>query len=312
MKKLLLVINPRAGMMRANRFLPDIVCLFNSYGYENIVYSTRAPGDGVTICKEKAPEVDLVVCIGGDGTFNEIIAGMMESGAGKPIGYIPAGSTNDLAKSMKLSRNIMKAAKDIMLGSPRALDVGSFNGRYFSYVASCGAFTKASYSTPQLNKNILGRTAYLLEGINELPELKPVRLRVETADETYEDDYIFAAVSNSTSVAGLLTLDSKLVDLNDGKFEIMLIKSPATPVQLMDIVHALNIRNYKNPMIRFFSTDHAVIHSPKSVDWTLDGEYMKGQQTIDFRNVHSAIHLILNNKSTHRVRPSREPLQSNQ
>ena len=141
MKTLLLIMNPTAGQRRAAKFLAEIVALFSKYGYENIVYMTAKRGDGTKIAAENAHRADLVVCAGGDGTLNEVIAGVLSSGADVPVGYIPAGSTNDFAASLNLSKNVLQAARDIMEGVPQTLDVGSFNGRYFSYVASFGAFT---------------------------------------------------------------------------------------------------------------------------------------------------------------------------
>jgi len=295
-------MNPRAGMMRANRKLADIITLFSSYGYENTVCMTSVSGDGTRICKAKAGEMDLVVCIGGDGTLNEIIMGMIESGARKPIGYIPAGTTNDFASSLKLSKNIMKAASDIMEGTPHALDIGRFNERCFSYIASCGAFTRVAYTTPQSAKNVWGHTAYVLESIKELSELQPIHLRIETKDQIFEDNYIFAAISNSTSVAGILALDSTLVEMNDGLFEIMLIKFPTTPAQFMDIIIALNKQDYSNAMIHFSSIESAVIQASNSMDWTLDGEYMQGSKTIQVQNIRHAVEFIVN-------RPTLKPVK---
>jgi diacylglycerol kinase (ATP) len=289
-------MNPRAGMMRANRHLADIISLFSTFGYTCTVCMTHSPGEAIALSRANAGDADLVVAIGGDGTFNEVVTGMLEACVSKPLGYIPAGSTNDLANSLKLSKNIIQATKDILIGSLHTLDVGCFNGRYFSYIASCGAFTKVSYSTPQLNKNTLGHAAYIMEGIKELPEIKPVRLHVEMDGQVFEGDFIFAAISNAISVAGLLTLDSKVVDMNDGRFEIMLIKFPTTPAQFMDILHALNIRNYQNDMMYFYSAEHVLIRTSKSVDWTLDGEYMQGSETIEFRAIPDAIQLMINSK----------------
>ena len=147
--------NPRAGIKKANRYLPDLLRLFSDYGYVTTAYMTGKRGDGAEFTRLHAGGADLVVSIGGDGTLNEVIDGLLKSGAGCPIGYIPAGSTNDFASSLKISSNIMQAARDIMEGRLRTIDLGSFNGRCFSYVASFGAFTEAAYSTPQEVKNML-------------------------------------------------------------------------------------------------------------------------------------------------------------
>ncbi len=291
MKTLLLIMNPAAGQRRAARFLAEIVALFSEYGYENIVYMTARRGDGTKIAAENAHRADLVVCVGGDGTLNEVIAGVLSAGADVPIGYIPAGSTNDFAASLNLSKNVIRAARDIMEGTPQTLDVGSFNGRYFSYVASFGAFTEASYSTPQQVKNALGHVAYLLEGVKELTNLRPVRLRFEADGKAYEGNYIYGAISNATSIGGILSMDKDQVDMNDGLFEATLIHMPENLIDLSAIVHALTTRQYNMPLIDFFKAGSIRILNEQETPWTLDGEYEKGAAEIEVKNLHSVIRL---------------------
>lgn len=293
-KKLLFILNPKAGLRKANRFLSDMISLFTKSGYECTVFTTDNPGDGAAIVEEYASASDLIVCAGGDGTLNEVITGTINSGLMTPIGYIPAGSTNDFGASIGLSSDIMTAARDIMLGSPRLYDVGSFNGRYFSYVASVGAFTKASYSTPQEVKNAIGHLAYILEGIKEIPSIQPVHLRVETEDACFEDNYIFGAVSNSTSIAGIMTLDPSRVSMDDGLFEIMLIKSPSTAAQLSRIIYSITNQDYDPELITFCAASQARIFAPETADWTLDGEFAKGVSEIEVKNIHHAIRLVIN------------------
>ena len=292
MKTLLLIMNPIAGQRRAAKFLAEIIALFSGYGYENIVYITAARGDGARIAKEHAHRADLVVCVGGDGTLNEVLDGVLRSGAGVPIGYIPAGSTNDFATSLSLSRNVIQAARDIMEGAPQPLDVGRFNDRHFSYVASFGAFTEASYGTPQSAKNALGHLAYVLEGVRELANLHPVHLRVEADGVVHEGDYLYGAVSNATSIGGILTMDPDRVDMNDGLFEVTLIRMPENLIDLSAIVHALTFRQYDMPLIDFFSAGRLCVSTGEDVPWTLDGEFEKGAQQVEIVNLHGAIRLL--------------------
>ena len=210
MKKMLFVMNPYSGMRKAVKYLADIISLFNRAGYDVITHMTAGSGDATEVVSRLCSGMDLVVCCGGDGTLNETICGILHAGADVPIGYIPSGSTNDFAASLKLSTSVMQAARDIVDGQPVSYDVGRFGDRYFSYVASFGAFTKASYSTPQSVKNALGHTAYVLEGINELSQLRQEHVRMEIDGDVIEDDFIFGAISNSTSVGGILTLDPPL------------------------------------------------------------------------------------------------------
>lgn len=292
MKKLLFVVNPCAGMKRIQRYLPDIISLFTAHGYENIVYMTAGRADATRIVEQRAADVDLVVCAGGDGTFNEVVAGMLRSGTDKPIGYIPAGSTNDFASSLGLPKQIMEAARHIVEGTPHWLDIGRFNDRYFSYVASCGAFTRTSYSTPQSVKNALGHVAYLLAGIKDIANIHKIHLRVETDAQVFEGDYIFGAVSNSTSVGGVLTLDPKIVNMSDGVFEILLIRSPANLLELNECILALSTQNYNSGAISFCNTKHVKIYAPASTDWTLDGEMAAGCEVIEIENLHNAIAIL--------------------
>ena len=293
MKRMLFVMNPYAGQRRANKFLPEIISIFNRAGYEVIVHMTEGQGDAAKVVEQRAGNVDLVVCCGGDGTFNETITGLIRSGADVSVGYIPAGSTNDFASSLKLSSNILDAAQDIMVGQPVAYDVGQFGQRYFSYVASFGAFTRASYATPQSVKNALGHTAYLLEGINELSQIRKEHIRMELDDGVVEDDFLFGAVSNSTSVGGLLTLNPKQVDLGDGLFEILLIRAPRNLTELSECLLALQTQNYSNcAMITFRSTRSVRIFANPNMPWTLDGEREEGHAEIVAKNLHHAIRLV--------------------
>lgn len=292
MKRLQLIINPTAGTKQGKKYLTEIIAYFGSKGYISTVFVTEKRGDATEFVINYAAEHELIVCIGGDGTFNEVVAGLMSAGIDVPVGYIPAGSTNDFAASLKLSSDIIQACSDIANGKERKLDIGLFNGRSFSYVASFGAFTKASYTTPQSVKNALGHLAYVLEGIMDIPQIKPEHISIEVNGEVREGDYLFGAVSNSTSLGGVLTLDPDMVDMNDGVFEIMLIKSPVNITELNTIIKALGTKQYNCPMIDFIKAERAVIHADKNMAWSLDGEYEPGSERIEVVNSHSAIRLI--------------------
>ena len=293
MKKMLFVMNPFAGQKKANKVLPEILSLFNRAGYETNVYMTGGQGDATQMVQQKAGEMDLIVCCGGDGTFNETVSGILQSGVDVPVGYIPAGSTNDFAASLKLPTNPLQAAQFILEGTPTAYDIGRFGNRYFSYVASFGAFTRASYSTPQSVKNALGHVAYLLEGINELSQIRKFPIRMELNGEVVEDDFLFGAISNSTSVGGILTLNTDQVDLGDGLFEILLIRAPRNLTELSECLLALQTQNYNNcAMITFCSTNRVTVYADPEMPWTLDGEREDGHAMVVAENLHHAIRLI--------------------
>lgn len=293
MRKLLFILNPQAGQRRANRFLPEIIRLFIDNGYQCETYVTGASGEATKYLALNRERYDLVVCAGGDGTLNETIAGALSAGMDCPLGYIPCGTTNDYASSIGLSPDVLQATRDIMEGREQTLDVGTFNGRYFVYTATCGAFAKASYTTPQAAKNMLGHLAYILEGVKDLTAIKPIHMRVRTDEAVLEDDFIFCSVTNSTSVGGILKLDEQMVALNDGRFEVTLVRNPVSPGQLSSILMALTTQSVPNEMIHFFSARHINIETGERVEWTLDGEREPETDLVTMRNLHSAVRLMV-------------------
>ena len=291
MQKQLFLMNPNAGQRKVNRVLPEIISIFNESGYEVTVFVTTGPGSGAAIVEPRARDYDLIVCAGGDGTLNATITGVLRAGADCPIGYIPCGSTNDFAATLKLSTDVIQAAKDIVEGREQTYDVGLFNGRYFSYVASFGAFTRVAYATPQNMKNLLGHLAYVLEGIQELPQLRHIPMSLELDGQPVEGQFLFGSVSNSTSVGGVLTLNPRLVDLRDGKFEVTLVRMPKDMAELAACVTALQNQTYDCAAITFRSVSSLVIRQDPAVDWTLDGERAEGAETIHIENLSQAIRL---------------------
>lgn len=292
MKKLLFLMNPNAGQRKVNKHLPQIISLFNGCGWEVTVFMTTGPGSGREIVARRAADYDLVVCAGGDGTLNETISGVLDSGADCPVGYIPCGSTNDFAATLKLSTDVMTAAAEIMEGEPVSYDVGRWNDRYFSYIASFGAFTRVSYATPQNLKNALGHLAYVLSGITELPQIRNIPMHLELDGELLEGEYLFGAVSNATSVGGLLTINPKLVDLRDGKFEVMLVRMVRDTAELAECIAALQNQTYDCAAITFRSVSRLTVHQNPELAWTLDGERAEGSRTITIENLHQAIRLV--------------------
>lgn len=292
MKKMLFIMNPFSGQKKAGKHLADILLLFNQAGYEVLTCMTTAPGSAVEIVGKYGKNADIIVCCGGDGTLNETITGMLRNGVEAPIGYIPAGTTNDFASSLKISVNPLQAAQDIIEGEPIAYDVGKFGDRFFSYVASFGAFTKSSYTTPQNIKNALGHTAYVLSGISELSQLRKEHIRMEIDGDVVEDDFLFGAISNSTSVGGVLTLDPSRVDMGDGLFEILMVRSPRNLTEIAECIQAVQTQKYNCAMITFRSAKHIRIFANPQMLWTLDGEREDGHEMVEAKNLHHAIRLI--------------------
>ena len=294
MEKLLLIINPCAGQKKAKKQLTEIIDIFNRANFSVITHITSGSGDAEAACIRYADQVSRIVCCGGDGTFNETVSGILKSGKDVPIGYIPAGSTNDFASSLHLSGDLLQAARDIVDGQPKRLDIGLFGNRYFSYVASFGAFTRTSYTTPQNMKNALGHTAYILSGIQELSQIRSHPLRFALSDGSIiEDKFLFGAISNSTSVGGVLTLAPDRVNMADGKLELLLIRAPKDLFELSDCVRALQQKTYNSPMITFLSTESVTVSAPEEMCWTIDGEQEPGHAETEVSCLHHAIQIIM-------------------
>ena len=278
-QRVLLMVNPMAGRQKIRNELLYVVDTLTKAGYETIIYTTQGKDATRDLLAEKDSQFDRVICCGGDGTFNEILSATMHWDKRPILGYIPAGTTNDFAAGLKLPSDIREAAVNIVRGTTHTVDAGLFNTSYFSYVASFGAFTETSYSTPQNFKNALGHLAYILEGIKEIPAFTPYTVCVEADGQIYKDSYIFGAVSNARSVGGILKISDSLVDLNDGVFEVMMIKMPKTLMDLSAIVTSLTSLNplkYDPSMFLFLQTKELKITFEQEMVWSLDGERVSG------------------------------------
>ena len=293
---MLFVFNPKAGKGKIKMHLLDIVDIFSSHDYEIIIRSTQAPRDAYEKAKEYANSVDMIVCSGGDGTLDEVVTGIMEAESSVPIGYIPAGSTNDFANSLFMPKNMTKVAEMIMEEELYHCDIGRFNQKTFAYVAAFGLFTDVSYETDQDLKNVLGHVAYVLEGVKRLFDIKSYHMKVTSDEVQAEDNFIVGMITNSRSVGGFKNLTGKNVDMNDGLFEVTLIAHPKNPLQLQEIITALVMAEDNTDLIYSFKTKKLTIESDEEVPWTLDGEFGGDHSYVDIENRHKALNLYL--KST--------------
>lgn len=288
-KNLLIIINPVAGMKKLNKYLSDIIVKFTDAGYLCQVQTTTKEYGAKYWVLRSGLNKDMIVCGGGDGTLNDVIAGCIELGIKPNIGYIPCGSTNDFANGLKLSINPLEATDDIIYGKENNIDAGKFNGRIFVYTASFGAFTKASYNAPREMKNSLGYLAYVLEGVKEIKDIKSYHLKLITDSKNIEGDYIFGGICNSKRIGGgMVRFNDEIVNLNDGKLEVFLIKFPKNPAEFTQLVFDLNTGNYNSSMIELFSTEKITIETDNEIDWTIDGEYQKGEKRIEIENIKDA------------------------
>lgn len=293
MRKLLLIINPVAGRNQAQADLFKMVRVFAEHDCEVTVYPTRGPQDCTRKVLTDAGRFDLVVCCGGDGTLNEMVSGMMQREDPVPMGYIPLGSTNDFAASLHLPSHVEEAALRCVEGTAFHMDVGSLNDRYFNYIAAFGAFTEASYATPQQIKNALGHLAYILEGVKSLGRLQPIHVRITADGETFEEDYLFGAVTNTVSLGGVLRLDPSRVLLDDGMYELLLVKNPQNPAEAQAMLSALMLQNYDGPLVRMLRASDILFESNHEISWTIDGEFGGSFSTTHILNNKNAVTLMV-------------------
>ena len=272
-QRMLFIYNPRAGKAQIRSNLLDIIDIFVKAGYEVTAYPTQAAGDAIKAVKERRTGYDIVACSGGDGTLDEVVSGMMQCEEKVPIGYVPAGSTNDFANSLKIPKSMIKAADVVVNGRDFACDIGSLNSHNFIYVAAFGIFTDVSYETNQDIKNVLGHAAYLLEGVKRLPMVRSYALKVSYDDQVIEGDFLYGMVTNSFSVGGFRGITGKDVLLDDGLFEVTMIRKPTNPLDLNNIIMALVDKRVKSEYIYTFKTPRLTVESEETVPWTLDGEF---------------------------------------
>ena len=289
-KKLLLIVNPRSGRAKMKAQLLPVCEIFSKAGFDVTVYPTKAQADATArVLEIKQGEFDRIVVCGGDGTLNEVLTGLQKANIDCPIGYIPCGTLNEWSSSLHISKDIKTAASDAAGDGLITLDLGKFGERYFSYTASFGAFTEASYSAPQDIKNVLGQAAYFFEGIKSLTNIKPIRLKFDCDDRTVEGDYLFGAVSNSMSVGGIVKFKEAAVELNDGMFEVLLIKMPKNIVDLNTIITSLSSNNFDNKYFDFFKASKLTVSPSEFLPWSLDGEYVHPKEDITVENLHGAV-----------------------
>lgn len=297
-KRMLFIINPRSGRERIRRKLLEILDLFSAEGYHIQVHVTQAAKDAKNTAAKEGAKYDLIVCSGGDGTLNETISGIMEiEEKHRPqIGYIPGGSTNDFAASLKLPKQVFQAAETAVRGTAVPIDIGLFcEDRYFVYVAGFGAFTEVSYMTPQDRKNVLGHQAYMIESVKSLASIKSYQMKVTWEEGTLEGEFIFGMVTNTTSVGGFKGLINQNVALDDGLFEVLLIRTPKTPLELSAIVSELFLTDEADSELVYkFRTSSIEIESEEEVDWVLDGEFGGSRTDVKIRNLPRCLNIRKN------------------
>ena len=301
MKKIYFIYNPHSGKGTIVSKVTYIINAFTEAGYEVTVRPTQKPLDAMKtaarICMEKSPEYQFILCSGGDGTLNEVISGVMESEHKLPVAYIPSGTTNDFAHSLNIPDDTEEAVQSILSGRCIPVDIGSFNDKYFTYIAAFGAFTEVSYETPQQYKNIFGHAAYILEGMRHIKNIHSYNLTITYDGITVTDNFIFGMISNTAYVGGLLSMNN--FSLDDGMYEVTLIKTPGNPIELQKIFSSLlNIsQDIDTEHVMYFKTSDIVIECNSEIMWTIDGEYGGDQRTVHIHNNQKAINFLTKTES---------------
>lgn len=292
-KKMLFIFNPHAGKGGIGSKLLQLLNYFTVQGYDVTAYPTQAAEDALKKTREEGSMYDLLVCSGGDGTLDEVVTGMLQGNVKVPLGYIPAGTTNDFARSLKIPRTVIKAAHTAVEGKPFACDMGGFNKNYFVYVAAFGAFTEVSYQTNQQIKNVLGHLAYVLEGAKRLPMIKAYEMEVEADGRIYRDYFIYGMVTNSVSVGGYKNLMGKDVKMDDGLFEVTLIRKPNNLIDLQAILAGLASGDLKGKNFISFKAKKIKFYSENLIPWTLDGEFGGEHCEVKIENYEKALEIMV-------------------
>ena len=292
-KKLLFIFNPKSGKAQIKMHLLNIIDTFVKAGYQVEAYPTQGAKDAIEYTAARAKDFDMIVCSGGDGTLDEVVAGLLKSGAKVPLGYVPAGSTNDFAGSLKLPKTMTKAAQVAVGGADFACDIGTFNDQTFVYIAAFGLFTDVSYLTDQNMKNVLGHMAYLLEGAKRLNSYPSYHMKFEANGTVIEDDFMYGMITNSYSVGGFKNITGQNVKMDDGVFEVTLVKTPKNVAQLNQLMTALVMRDVDTECMYCFKASQILFECEDEVPWTLDGEYGGHQRKVSIQNEMQALEIIV-------------------
>ena len=288
-QKLLFIINPHSGKGQIKNNLVDIVDIMVKAGYDVTIYTTQARADATRKVMEEAANFDRIVCSGGDGTLDEVVIGLIKSDTNTPIGYIPAGSTNDFANSLGIPKEMVKAAEVAVGKNPFPCDIGDFNSDTFVYVAAFGLFTEVSYKTSQQLKNIFGHVAHIMEGAKHLHDILSYNMQVEYEGHVFQDEFIYGMVTNSVSVGGFKGMTGTDVNLDDGVFEVTLIKKPHNPIELNEILACLTNMIDDSDLIYSFKTNEVKITAREQIAWTLDGEFGGEHKEVIIRNLNKRV-----------------------
>lgn len=293
MKKILLIANIRSGKAVIKKYMVDMIDYYNTEDCEVTTYISQYPGHVTEIVASIGSEFDNIICCGGDGTFNETISGVMELEKKPVIGYVPCGSTNDFANTAGISTTIDKAYKLAITGKDFIIDIGELNGKYFTYVSAFGIFTNVTYETPQNMKNMLGHLAYVLQGVKQVVSIPSYKMKIEYDDGVIEGNFVLGFVANSKKVGGFKIFDDNEIDLNDGVFEVMLVREIKNINDVKDFMSCFLLSKFDKDLFCILKTSHIKFTSEEEISWTVDGEFGGKYKCADININHQAIKILI-------------------
>mgnify|MGYP000099463131 FL=1 len=273
MKKCLVVYNPNSGKYNKEVTLPKIEKILNEYDYSVIIEKTKYKGDATSIVAN-IDKCDLVVSIGGDGTFNEVMTGNFMRKDRIVLCHLPSGTTNDVGAMWGYGKNMLNNLKLALNGKVKRIDVCTINDKPFVYSAGFGKFMNIPYETPRELKKRIGHLAYIREGARDFfRKVKLYDITYEVDNEKYRGLFSFALITNANRVAGINNF-YKDIKLDDNKFEVLLCNI----TKLKDIIKTLYFFALydasKIPGFYFYQTDNIKIkfNSPLKKPLCIDGE----------------------------------------
>lgn len=295
-KEMLIIVNPCAGKGKINKYIPQICENLEKQGFELEVKYTSKNNNGEQIIENYERYIDTVVVCGGDGTLNEVISGIVKCNKKINLSFIPLGTTNDFARTVKMPKNVLKLSKNISKYDKQNIDVGKFNDKYFYYVAAFGLLTNVSYTTRQSEKNKYGRFAYYKEALKSLKNIKSYKATIVTDNEIIKDEFIYGGISNSVSIAGFKWFKRNNFCINDGIFEIILIKKPHNMIDLIKDVFSILRKEYDQKNVYCIKSKHLKIDFTEDVEWTLDGECGGKAHEVVIENYNNKVRLLVPSK----------------
>lgn len=293
-KNILIIVNPNAGKGNVQKKIHKIASNFSKQNYLVDIIYTKKDYSASDIINDYKGNLDIVICCGGDGTLNDLINAIMKMEVKPKISFIPLGTMNDFANTVGLFRfkfwlpNNMRNAKHIKI------DIGSFNGKYFNYVAAFGAFTMVPYVTKQKLKKVFGKFAYFIVAIRYLAKIKSYNLKIEVDGKVTEGEFIYGSISNSKSIGGFKWFRKREIDIGDGKYEVILIKKPKHKIGIVNVAINILFKRYNNEKHFIYMQGSNIKIIPKThLKWTLDGEYGGRIKEVEIKNNKQEIELII-------------------